>query len=207
MIARFSALKYALFLVLFTALLVPARAAEQFSGQILGGTPDAPVRIEVFSDFQCPSCRELYLDVIRKVLADYSSQNKVCVIYHEFPLQMHQYSRETARYAEAVSRLGREQMIKVYDSLFMDQAQWSEDGSVAASVAKALTRAEFQKLKKMMEDPAINATIDKEVKLGTDYQIKSTPTFFIYLGRKQLQRVEGRLTYIALKQYLDTIIK
>jgi protein-disulfide isomerase len=207
MIARFSALKCALFLVLFSALLVSARAAEQFSGQILGGTPDAPVRIEVFSDFQCPSCRELYLDVIRKVLAEYSSQNKVCVIYHEFPLQMHRYSREAARYAEAVSRLGREQMIKVYDSLFMDQAQWSEDGSVGASVAKALTRAEFQKLKKMMEDPAITATIDKEVKLGTDYQIKSTPTFFIYSGRKQLQKVEGRLTYVALKQYLDTIIK
>lgn len=195
---------FALLAVLFS---LPLQSAEQSSGQILGGSPNAPIRIEIFSDFQCPSCRGLYLDVMRQVLAEYSSQNKICVIYHEFPLQAHRYSREAALYAEATAQLGRQQLLKVYDSLFMDQAQWGQDGKVEAAISKALSRADFEKVKKIMQDPSINATVDREIKLGTQYQIDSTPTFFIYSGQKQLQKVVGLLSYISLKTYLNTIIK
>jgi protein-disulfide isomerase len=144
--------------VLLLALIVPpAQPAVRGSGQILGGSLDAPIRIEVFSDFECPSCRELYLDVMRRVLVDYSIQNKVCLIYHEYPLKIHRYSREAARYAESVSRLGREKLLMVYDVLFMEQAQWSQDGRVEASVAKALSRTELQKVKKFLQEPSIHA--------------------------------------------------
>jgi protein-disulfide isomerase len=183
-----------------------AQPAEPGSGQILGGSLDAPIRIEVFSDFECPSCRELYLDVMRRVLVDYSGQNKVCLIYHEYPLKIHRYSREAARYAEAVSRLGKEKLLMVYDVLFMDQAQWSADGRVEASVAKALSRAELQTVKKFLQEPSIDAAIEKEVKLGENRQIRSTPTWFIYARGKD-QKVEGRITYISLKQFIDSALK
>jgi protein-disulfide isomerase len=197
----------AIFAVLLAAIFsLPVQSAET-SGQILGGAPDAPIRIEVFSDFQCPSCRGLYLDVMRRVLSDYSSQNKVCVVYHEFPLQIHRYSREAALYAEAVSRLGRQQLLKVYDSLFMDQAQWGEDGKLEESISKAISRADLEKVKKIMQDPGITATVEKEIRLGMQNQIESTPTFFIYSGQKQLQKVVGLLSYVSLKTYLNTIIK
>jgi protein-disulfide isomerase len=191
----------------FAAFPIPARPAEQASGQILGGTLDARVRIEVFSDFECPSCRELYLDVMRRVVVEYSSQNKVCVIYHEFPLNIHQYSREAARYAEAAAQLGREKLLMVYDALFMNQAQWGEDGKVEATVAKALPKADFLKVKKIMQDPSINASIEREIKLANQNRIMSTPTFFIYVGGKLQQKVEGRLTYVSLKQFIDSRVQ
>jgi protein-disulfide isomerase len=192
---------------LLLALALPTtHPASQGSGKVLGGSLDAPVRIEVFSDFECPSCRELYLDVMRRVLVDYSNQNKVCLIYHEYPLKIHRYSREAARYAEAVSRLGREKLLMVYDVLFMEQAQWSVDGRVEASVAKALSRTELQKVKKFMQDPGINAAIERETKLGESRQIRSTPTWFIYARGKE-QKVEGRITYISLKQFIDSSLK
>jgi len=195
---------FALFVALFS---VPLQSAEQTSGQILGGSLDAPIRIEVFSDFQCPHCRDLYLSVMRRVLADYSSKNKVCLIYHEFPLQAHPYSRKAALYVEAVSRLGQQQLLKVYDCLFTDQAQWGEDGKVEVSIAKVLSRADFEKLKKIMQDPSISAAVDKEIRLGVQNKIESTPTFYIYSGQKQLQKVAGDLSYVSLKNYLNGIIK
>jgi protein-disulfide isomerase len=196
-----------LLFLLLAPLVLPVQPTALAAGQIMGGSLDAPVKIEVFSDFECPSCRELYLDVMRRVVGEYSGQNKVCLIYHEYPLiRIHRYSQEAARYAEAVAQLGREKLLRVYDTLFMDQAQWSQDGNLEASIAKVLSRAEIQRVKLMMRDPGINAAIEKELRLGEQRQIKSTPTFFITAKGKE-QRVEGRITYIALKQFIDSALR
>jgi protein-disulfide isomerase len=176
------------------------------SGQMLGGTANSPVQIEVFSDFQCSACREFYLGTVRQILLEYSSKDKVCIIYHEFPLPGHQYSRDAARYAEAASRLGVKQLLAVMDSLFMDQAVWSQDGKIEASISKALSREDFQKLKKNLLDSSINLAIEKEINLGTKSQVKSTPTMFIRYTGKQ-QKVEGLITYVVLKQFIDAIVK
>lgn len=183
----------------------PLQSANPSTGQILVGTPDAPIRIEVFSDFECPSCRELYLDVMRRVVTDYSSQTKVCLIYHEFPLKSHRFSRDAAMYTEAISRLGRQKLLMAYDVLFMDQAQWAQDGNIERSLAKALTRAELLKVKKIMLDPSIKMAVERELQLGQQQRppVVSTPTWFVYVRGKQPQRVEGRMAYIGLKQFID----
>ena len=202
----FHKLKSILLLAIMTVWSMPVRSAEEAFGNVLGGSVNSPIRIEVFSDFQCPACRDLYLGTIRQVLQDYSSKDKVCIIYHEFPLSIHQYSREAARYAEATARLGQEKLLPVMDSLFTDQAQWSQDGSLESSVSKALSRDDFQKVKKMLQDPSINSEIEKEVQWGLKREVKSTPTLFVhYIGKEQ--KAEGVVTYPVLKQFIDQVIK
>ena len=183
-----------------------AQSTGDAPGQILGGSPSSPVRIEVFSDFQCTACREFYLGTIRQVLQDYASKDKVCIVYHEFPLAMHKFSRNAARYAEAAGLLGVQRLLPVMDSLFMDQAKWSQDGNLDAAVSKVLSNEDFLKLKKLMQNPSINQGIEREIQLGIKQQIKSTPTMFISYSGKQ-QRVEGLVTYLVLKQFIDSIIK
>ncbi len=184
----------------------PIRSAEEATGQILGGSLNSPLRIDVFSDFQCPACRELYLGTIRQVLQDYSSKDKVCVIYHEFPLPMHQYAKEAARYSEAAGRMGQQKLLPVYDSLFTDQAEWSKDGSLELTISKALPSEEVQKLKKILLEPSINSEIEKEIQLGQRKEIQSTPTLFISYPGKQ-QKVEGVIAYTVLKQFIDSIVR
>ena len=65
---------------------------------------------------------------------------------------------------------------------------------------------DFQKLKKIMQDSSIDLAIEREIDLGNKSQIKSTPTMFIRYTGKQ-QKVEGLVTYIVLKQFIDAIIK
>ncbi len=185
---------------------MPLGSMDQTTGKILGGSLNAPIRIEVFSDFQCPACRELYLTTIRQVLQQYCSRDKVCVIYHEYPLTIHQYSREAARYAEAASHLGRQKLLTVYESLFADQAQWSQDGSIETTVSKSLTSDELQKVKKIMQDSSINAAIDKGLQLGVIKEVRSTPTMFISYTGKQ-QKVEGLVTFMTMKQFIDSVLK
>lgn len=185
---------------------VPAVSADQPCENCLGGNLDAPIKIEVFSDFQCPACRTLYMDTMKQVLKDYCSLDKVCVVYYEFPLAMHAHSREAARYALAARKLGRQQWLAVLDSLYADQAIWSQNGLVQVSVARAISPVDYQNLQKLLQDPSINKTIDHDVALGQERKVQSTPTMFVTtLGREQ--RVDGGLPYPVLKGFFDKIVR
>jgi protein-disulfide isomerase len=176
------------------------------NGYCVGGQPSAPIRIEVFSDYQCPACRAFFLETLRPLLRDYARENKVCLVYHDFPLQMHNYARVAARYAVAARRLGLEQWERVSAALYTDQLQWAEDGKIEPVVARALPPDDMAKVKKLLEDPSINQTIDQEVALAAQRQIRSTPTFFLYANGRE-QRVEGSISYLILKDYLDRLLK
>jgi protein-disulfide isomerase len=185
---------------------VPVLPAADSEGHILGGSPTAPVRIEVFSDFQCSACREFYLGTVRQMLQEYASKDRVCIIYHEFPLAGHRYSRNAAQYAEAAARLDGQKLLPVMDALFMDQAKWSQDGNIDASISKTMSREDFLRLKKIMQSPGINQAIESGYQLGVKKSIKSTPTMFISYSGKE-QKVEGLVTFLVLKQFIDSVLK
>ena len=180
--------------------------SEDVPGRILGGSVNSPIRIDVFSDFQCSACREFFLSTIRKVLKEYSSKDKVCVVYHEYPLSYHEYAREAAQYCEAAWRMGVQKLLPVMESIYVDQANWVQDGKLEDSVAKALPHEDFLKLKEIMKDPSINEAIEKEIQLAIKKKISATPTVIISYPGKQ-QRVEGLLTYFVLKRFIDSIVK
>lgn len=183
----------------------PAQTPDLTPDQCLGGKLDAPVRIEVFSDYQCPACRAFFLDTIQKVLETYCSQDKVCVVYHEFPLKNHNLARVAARYSKAAQRLGRKQWVAVMGALYTSQAEWSWDGSVENVVSRVLSPQDLAEVKKRMQDPSIEAAIDQEVTLGEKREVKSTPTFFLSSGGKE-ERVVGGLPYAVLQGYINRLI-
>jgi protein-disulfide isomerase len=121
-------------LLLFALLAGTALSAQEHAPErdrCLGSNPQAPVVMEVFSDHQCPACRRFYLEVTRQVLSDYAMKGRVCVIYHDFPLQMHEHARKAARYSQvAADLLTQEDWIRVTDALYYYQSQWSASGDV-----------------------------------------------------------------------------
>src|SRR5271169_760063 len=117
--------------MLAVCLLLPCLAAapEADKGKILG-SPAAPVRIEVYSDFECPACKTFHEQMLPLIVKDYVIPGKVAVISHEFPLNIpdHKYSRQAADYATAAARLNIYQ--PVADVLFKEQANWMNNGKL-----------------------------------------------------------------------------
>ncbi len=171
-----------------------------------GGLPSAPVKLEVFSDYQCPSCRTFYMTALRYVLTDYAMQNRVSVVYHDLPLATHQYSRQASRYALAAQRLGREYWLRLTEALYENQAFWSQSGQFDAIAAKVFGAADFARLKAILQDPAIDRTLESEITLAQSRQVQSTPTFFLH-SRSGVQKVVGGVPYSVLKGYLDRLLK
>jgi protein-disulfide isomerase len=166
------------------------------------GNPNAPIRLEVFSDYECPSCRAFYLQTVKQVFTDYADAGKVCVIYREFPTYEH--SREAARLARAALRLGSEQWGLVAEALYQSQPDWSKTGQVEAVVASVLDPEDLAAVRKHLQDPSLDTVVDDDAVMGLRREVKGTPTSFITAGGKT-EKLDGALTYASMQRHLDAL--
>src|SRR5262245_18284108 len=141
------------------------------------GPVTAAVRIDLFSDFQCPACKMLHEQTIKRVKAEYALKGKIRLVHHDFPLPMHQYARRAAALASAADRLGK--FDAVADALYLQQDTWSKAGGVDDVVDSVLTPEERNKIDQIAADPEIDAAIERDVQLGTRTKVTSTPTMII----------------------------
>ena len=187
-------------LALACVLWAAAGSAQPPVKERTSGSPNAPITIEVFSDFQCPACKTLHLQTLRPLMRDYVASGKVYLIHREFPLPMHAHSREAATLACAAARLGKYE--QVADMLFLSQETWAASGKVEETVTSVLTPAEAAKLRALAKDPGIAAEIDREVELGKAAGIKQTPTMIVK-HRGTPYPISGAVNYDLLRRFLD----
>jgi len=194
------------YFLMAAALALPSAAqAADTDAVCVGGKPVAPVKIEVFSDYQCPACRDFYLRTIRSVLSDYADTGGVCVVYREFPLQMHSHSQEAAKYGAAAMRMGQRTWALVTEALYQNQDQWAQDGNIQAVVATALNKEDLARLQKEMNNPEVAKTIASDMALGRSRDVNQTPTFFIS-AKGKTEKIAGIVQYPILRRYLDNLL-
>ena len=112
------------------------------------GSPSAPITMEVFTDYECPTCRSFYEQTLRPLINDYVATGKVYVIHHDFPLSVHKYSGQAARWANAAAEVG--QFDGVEAALYDNQSSWETDGSVEKYISAALPPAAFKRVQERM---------------------------------------------------------
>src|SRR5262249_662065 len=143
----------------------------------------APLTIELFSDFQCPSCRQLHMQLLPLLMRDYVVPGKAYLVYKEFPLPMHSHSKEAAALACAAARVGKYE--QVADALFKNQPAWAADGKVFETVATALTPAEQKKVQTLANDPSILTEVQQDMQEGQLERVNQTPTMLIIRSGKK----------------------
>jgi len=193
-----------LFALALTALLPCLAASSDADPGKSMGSPNAPVRIEVFSDFECPACKGLHEQLLPLVMRDYVIPGKVYLVSREFPLPMHQYSREAANYATAAARLGKYQ--DVADALFKNQLVWEVNGKVWDTVAGVLTPAEAKKVQLLAKDPSVLSEVQRDVDAGRAAGINQTPTMIVTRGANRFP-LAGAVNYNLLRSLLDGLLK
>ena len=167
------------------------------------GNPSAPLTIELFSDFQCPSCRALHMQQLPSIMRDYVTPGKAYLIYKEFPLPMHQHAREAAAYACASARIGKYE--QVADALFQSQPVWEEKGNVFQAVASVLSPADQKKVQTLAKDPSVLSEVERDMQEGQLERVNQTPTMLIIRNGKKYP-IGGMLNYDLLKRFLDGLI-
>jgi protein-disulfide isomerase len=183
-----------------------AVAAQDLERAKSMGDFGAPVRIEIYSDFECPACKGFHETVLPLLLRDYVTSGKVCIISREFPLPTHPHSREAANYATAAAAVGKYQ--PVADVLFLNQGAWGSSGKVWDTIAGVLTPAEQHQVQELAQAPATLALVQQDVDSALMQRINQTPTLIVSRGQKRYPFAgPGLQNYPILKSLIEELLK
>ena len=141
------------------------------------GNPNAPVILEEFGDFQCPSCGSYYPE-LKKIEAEFGDNLKV--VFRELPLlPMHEHALMAAQAAEAAGLQGK--FWEMHDKLYENQAKWVEEKDlvpVFVDYAKQIGLNPDQFMKDLNGE-VVAARIFQDGKRAHSFGLKGTPSFFV----------------------------
>jgi len=169
------------------------------------GSKNASVVMEVFSDFQCPACKQLFTQTTQRVTDNYVNSNKVYIVHRDFPLQMHAYSRIASSYSRAAAHIGKCEAVE--QALFQNQERWGATGDVVGTVASVLSPAEMKKVQALVDGKTLEPLIEKDKQLGSLVPVNQTPTSIIHTKDGQSYPVVGFVSFDVLKTLLDQVTK
>ncbi len=183
--------------------------------------------MEVFSDYECPSCRNLFETTLRQMIPDYVASGKVYLIHRDYPLPMHKYGYEAARWLNASARIGQFQNVEA--ALYDNQNAWAADGNIEKYVSGAMSSVDFKRVQSQMRGcelpgaasvkPAafalggqtgtvcsVDSYIEQDRALGNKIPVQATPTYVITYKGNRLPAGSGAVSWPILKQFFDSLL-
>lgn len=146
------------------------------SGIHVRGKEGAAVTIEEFGDFQCPPCG-MMAGLLETEEEEYG--DRLRVIFHHFPLAMHEHAQQAALATEAAS--AQNKFWEMHDVIYKEQTNWSKAPDVPAlfsGYARSLG-LDMERFNKDLASPEVAERVDADQKLGTSRGVTSTPTLFV----------------------------
>ena len=146
----------------------------------LGG-PDALLQMVVFSDFQCPYCRDFAVQA-RHLEQHYSDELRLVFVH--FPLgracnpimtrELHTQACQAARAAEAARLQGK--FWDFHDALFQEDLR---SGPEIFSEAAADIGLDLERFGQDLSSEAVRRRVTEDIQMGIELGVNSTPTVFL----------------------------
>jgi protein-disulfide isomerase len=162
------------------------------------GTPGAPVVLVLFSDFQCPYCKEEAKMLRANVLSAYPKE--VRVYFKDMPLsQIHPWAKAAAITGRCFFKQNPAVFWDYHDWIYENQSEMTPE-NLRVKVMEFAKGKEIDALQlgRCMDTKATEAEVDKSVAEAKDLKVNGTPTLFIN-GR----RLPPQAAWSDLRQVID----
>jgi protein-disulfide isomerase len=157
------------------------------SGQPSLGSPNAPVVMVEFTDFQCPFCSRFHSQTFPLIRKAYVESGRVRYVTLDFPLTtIHAEALQAARASHCGEEQGR--YWETHEALFSQRGQLGRGNLL--TVAKGLG-LNVQRFAVCLDNRANDERIQRDMSQGRTIGISGTPTFI--LGRPSGRTVVGRV--------------
>lgn len=172
------------------------------------GNPDAPIRIEEYSDFQCSHCASFYRSTEKELMDTLVADGSVYFVYNSFGDFMGPESAQMAGAAYCAGDQGK--FWEMHDVILSNQG----NAPGTAVDRRMVEFAEFLDLDQNAFESCLNGnkfqdTVDQDMKDGIADGIKATPSFIMTYtvnGEVKTKLIEGSQPYSVFKQEVETAL-
>jgi protein-disulfide isomerase len=170
----------------------PGAGPVNYDPSRLMGSPDAPVMVVEFTDFQCPYCRSA-APVVKGVLAKYP--DRVSLAVRDFPLgKIHPQAQIAAEASRCAAEQGK--FWEYYDLLLAERSNMEMDSLVAKARGLGLDTELFGSC---LRTGKYRDRVEKDRQEGIKAGVEGTPYFFI-----NRVRLDGFLPAADFERIIET---
>lgn len=144
------------------------------NARLIFGSPDAPVTIVKYADFQCPACRMGY-KTLEEIKKKYPTQIKV--IHKNIPLPMHPQAPLAAEIYEAMLILDKNLAKKFYTEAYETLGQWSSDEKLWKMAERLGIKK--QKVESELKKGVVAKRIQEDLQEHESLGFQGTPMYMI----------------------------
>jgi len=145
------------------------------------GPKNAPVRIEEFTDFECPYCGKAH-EVMMQVIKQFPG--KIHLVHRDYPLDMacnpkidkpfHHNACLAAYYARCVANQGK---YWPFEALLFKNRERLEDDHLKGYARQV--GVDPLELKRCVSSPTTTQAVRSDIKAGTKRKVRGTPSVFV----------------------------
>jgi protein-disulfide isomerase len=161
---------------------ITPRALPQANATSLGDT-NAPVLVEVWSDFQCPACRIFAEQVEPLVVENYVKPGKALYVYRQYPfLDDSSVIKESDQAANASMCAADQGRFWDYHDILFTNWNGENAGSFADKRLVAFAQAlglDMTKFNTCFKADVFKAQINKDLQDGNNAGVSGTPSVFV----------------------------
>jgi protein-disulfide isomerase len=159
------------------------------------GSPDAPVTVLEYGDYQCPYCRGAARDV-HEMLGRYPGT--VRFVFRNFPIpQLHPQAEQAAEAAEAAEAQGK--FWEMYE-LLLQPASNLDLGSLLGYAERLGLDVDW--FRTDVTGKAHAAKIERDVREGLQDGVNATPKFYV-----NGQRIDGKLPLEGVEDAIRAAVR
>lgn len=160
----------------------PTWPSQTPEGDPVKGSPDAPVTIIEYSEYQCPFCARFMQETLPLIEENYIATGKVRLIFRNFPV--HQQAVVAA--GAAICAQKEDKFWQMHDTLFAQQSEWSGNPDFIALLEGyaqdiGLDVEQFTSclIPEEGEEPEWFAKLKRDFEAGQEAGVQGTPSFLI----------------------------
>jgi len=157
---------------------VLSAAPAMAQAHLVEGRADSPVRVVIYEDLQCPDCADFRVMLDRKLLPRFGA--KVAFEHRDFPLPKHKWARPAA----VAARFFQQQSVAL--AILWRQETMRDQSKVTTETFPAYFAAfvkrngiDSAKAEAALNDPALEALVQKDYAEGVARGIAHTPTALV----------------------------
>ncbi|CAG1007279.1 Disulfide bond formation protein D [Anaerolineales bacterium] len=173
------------------------------------GDPNAPIRIDEYSDFQCPYCARFYQTTEAELMNTYVADGTVYFVYNTFGEFIGPESRGAAEAAYCAGDQGK--FWEMHDVIMSNQ-KGENQGAFADKRLKEFAeylKLDMDKFETCFDGNKYKDTIDQDMNDGKAGGVQATPSFvmtYTVNGEKKTKLIEGAQSFDAFKQEIDVAL-